>query len=1213
MTDHAGAPPPQTPDSTADRRAHLAIAGLIALGVAVRLLALRSPGFVTDVGTFEAWAQHLAEVGPGTFYAPDYFSDYPPAYLYVLWIFGALLDGEFLRIAVKAASIPADIAIAIGSAALVWRQAGRGSAVLAAGLWMLAPAAIFAGPYWGQIDAVGSVPLFAALVAAGYGRWGTAGVLAAVAALVKPQFGIGAIVVLAGALIQLARERDWQPLARAAVAGGVTTLALGAPFRSGPVELFNLVRTATEYYRYTSLYAFNIWSIVPGFYQPDDALFSFGAALLVVGLLASCIPLWWRRDVAAFLAAGTIAAFAFYFLPTRAHERYLFPALALLLPLAALRARLLWPYVSLSLLFALSLYFAFTRYDGIHFGGPAVDLKTPAWLEATLFARGGQILIALLMLGTAGLVAWRLVRGEARLEPSLDVVLPPAHGPAEPRGPWRLPAALGPGRVPTRRDLSIALLVALAVLLTRGYRLDHPRDVYFDEQYHVRTAFELLAQRDPYEWTHPHLAKEIMALGILAFGDDHVVGREPVPRANVVAFAVGPDGTRAFAGSDGIITLRTRDGAARDVVKGALGVRALALDRERLLWVTDTELFQSPTTEAPSNVQIPRAKLPVSGPVTSLVITGGRIVVATGSGVAIYASLDAAPIVVQIGAVALTPNADGSELYVLEARGDIRVVDPATARETRQLPGAGPGLAIAYAQAPNKLFVARADAAVIDAYELPSGQKDTVPLGNTRTGSLTTGATALVVVPRTQFLYALDSGRLLVVEVYGTSPFAAIPVSGSLLGIDNDDDKLLVAGSGGVERVETGRHALAWRLPGVVCGAILAFFLVLLARRLFASPLVPWLVGVTVLLDGSMFAQARIGMNDIYVATFIVAAWYFIVAAHRPRRVATFDIVIAGVLLGLGVASKWAAVYTLGGVFILAVAITAIAYEKGKPGGGGPLDLFAGRGRNALFLFGTFAVIPLTVYLGSYLRWFGGPTAPYGWNLWELTQQMYWYHSALTAPHCAASPWWSWPLDLKPVYWYFGQSAGGNNGYIYDAGNIVLFWAALPAAALTIALAIRLRSWSLGVLSLAMLTQYVAWIPISRVLFFYHFFTVLPFYLLCLAAMLAVLWERERQRNAVLVLLGAAGVAFVAFYPYVSGLPVPGELGSIYEILPTWHYDPTFYPNPANACPNPISASALASATVTGAWIIEATVVMGAVAVAVGAPAARRLLDKVGF
>ncbi len=418
---------PLMPGARDDRRAYFAIAGLIALGVAVRMLVLRSVGFPADVSTFEAWAQHLVQVGPAAFYSPDYLRDfppdYPPVYLYVLWVFGTLFDGELLRLAIKAVSIPADVAIAIGAALLTWRHAGRMSAILAAGLWSLSPGPIFAGPYWGQMDALGSLPLFASLVAGGYGRWATAGTFAALAAMVKPQFGIGAIVIGASVLIELIRQREWRPLVRAGIAGLVTVLAVGAPFRAGPAELLELAKRSAEFYPFTSLFAFNVWSVIGGFYEPDQAFVVYGAALLVVGLFLACVPLWWRRDTPTLLAAGALAAFAIYFLPTRAHERYLFGALVLLIPFAATRARLLWPYVWLSLSFAVTLYFAFTRFA-------QTDLKAPGWLEETFFTRGGQVSLAAFMIATAGLVIWRLVRGEARLEPSPDrtFTLPP-HAP----------------------------------------------------------------------------------------------------------------------------------------------------------------------------------------------------------------------------------------------------------------------------------------------------------------------------------------------------------------------------------------------------------------------------------------------------------------------------------------------------------------------------------------------------------------------------------------------------------------------------------------------------------------------------------------------------------------------------------------------------------------------------------------------------------------
>ena len=59
---------------------------------------------------------------------------------------------------------------------------------------------------------------------------------------------------------------------------------------------------------------------------------------------------------------------------------------------------------------------------------------------------------------------------------------------------------------------------------------------------------------------------------------------------------------------------------------------------------------------------------------------------------------------------------------------------------------------------------------------------------------------------------------------------------------------------------------------------------------------------------------------------------WVIVAAHRPRRRAWVDILIAGVLIGFGAAAKWAAIYTLAGIFVAAVTVTAYAYERGRPG-----------------------------------------------------------------------------------------------------------------------------------------------------------------------------------------------------------------------------------------------------------------------------------------
>jgi len=1164
-----------------DRQAILYLAAAIAAGLLLRLLVFRGSGFPSDVGTFMAWAERLAQVGPSGFYAPGYFSDYPPAFLYVLWLVGALFDGEALRLVVKLLSVPADIAISVLLFRLVSRSAGATLGAAAGGLWILQPGPIFAGPYWGQVDSWGTLPFLAALVAAGERRWVLAAALAATAGMVKPQFGLAALVVGGAALAHSCRTGRWS-VALAVTGSGIgTAVLLALPFGMTPGAFVELVRSASETYPYTSLYAFNGWSIVADFWKPDVAYVFTGGALLVAGILASLLPLWWRRDTAMLLAVGAFAAMAFYFLPTRAHERYIFPALALLVPFAVTRTRVFVPYVVLAITFFVTLYFAFSRY-------PQNGLVPTQIVESMLFSRSGQILLALLMIGSAAVLVWRLVRGEARLAATADLPVP--RPPALSARAWQLPEGLRPGYPPGRRIVMVALVVALAVVATRGFRLDHPRDMYFDEVYHARTAFELLAQREPYEWTHPHLAKEIMAAGIAAFGGDRVVeGEDGSPGA--AAFAVSNDGLRAYALPDGAsIRMFGRGGEwlpRRDVADDGTPaefdlypprgpVEALAFDGGELVALAGPHLVRFDA--ATGDILETRERAP--GEPTSFAVARGRAVVGTAAGVEIHTLSgegDVRRVPIPVSALTLKP--DGEEAYVADPQGVIHAIDLNTGQETGRMEGGGPVSALAYARGPERIYGARAGEAVLVWYGAPKDGKSgsyggEVPLSNGRTGELRGPVDAIALVPRSDFLYAALDGHVVVVETHGASPYAAIPVRGSTLGVDGEGDRLLVLGESRVELIDTGRHALAWRLPGVLLAAVLAFFVVLLARRLFASPLVAIFAGLAVVLDGSMFAQARIGMNDIYVATFLVMGWYFVVAAHRPRGSATLDLVLAGALFGLALASKWAAAYALAALGLYSIVVTALAWGRDRPGTGGPFDLLAPRGGpraprrlplNALFLLACFFGLPVAIYLASYVPWFGGPMTPFGWDLRELTQQMYWYHSSLTAPHPAGSPWWSWPFVLKPVYWYLGSPGDGQTAVIYDAGNVVLFWGGVAAFFWALAASIRARSFALAIVLFALLSQYVAWMPISRVLFFYHFFTALPFFLIVLAAGLTALWESGRRR-AVAGYLAVAAAAFAFFYPFVSGQPVPADQAAAFFVLPTWQYDCQFYP--AFSCPS---------------------------------------------
>ena len=83
--------------------------------------------------------------------------------------------------------------------------------------------------------------------------------------------------------------------------------------------------------------------------------------------------------------------------------------------------------------------------------------------------------------------------------------------------------------------------------------------------------------------------------------------------------------------------------------------------------------------------------------------------------------------------------------------------------------------------------------------------------------------------------------------------------------------------------VDIGGNGYAYRLPGVVAGALTAALIYLLVRFLFMRRTVALIAALLVLVDGMFFANARIAMNDTYVAFFIVAAFTLFVPLWLGR------------------------------------------------------------------------------------------------------------------------------------------------------------------------------------------------------------------------------------------------------------------------------------------------------------------------------------------
>ncbi len=542
----------------------------------------------------------------------------------------------------------------------------------------------------------------------------------------------------------------------------------------------------------------------------------------------------------------------------------------------------------------------------------------------------------------------------------------------------RLPA--GRGRRLDRRDLLAIVALVLVTFTMRAYRLDTPRTMYFDELYYPSTATEFLRAwkygipSNIFEWTHPHVSKYIMAASLMALGDDRVVARASVgaPVTDVAlqpvvagGSATAPAGDRiAIATGDGIRVARHGDLSAWLQVT-APGAQAVAFDAQadrlyagtasgRILAVPGAALDEAARAGAPVVAATPIGTM--DAPVRRLWVVGrDRLLAESDRGILRLVDGQTGEVlrtttVRDIGGLVAIPSTGGTRVIAAVPDGLLEI-NPTNLSLIGVTPLAGKALGLAF----------------VDGSPAGWGNKDTLPnpalyvaldgnrmaqvaVGND--GKLTSADVFPMPGPVTEVRWDAPSnmvhvlGRtpsgqptIYVVEPHTDSVFAdaTLPFQPSAWVLDvepstPDLDRqhaLAFSAGGDVAIVDIGGHAFAWRLPGVVLGALTAGLMYGLARLLFRRRSIATLLGIFIALDGLLFSQGRIGMNDSILGFFIVAAVTLLVAlirgptAGRWARVGLLaGLPLVGVLLGLAFATKWVGAYAMGGAILVVLSRT---------------------------------------------------------------------------------------------------------------------------------------------------------------------------------------------------------------------------------------------------------------------------------------------------
>lgn len=289
--------------------------------------------------------------------------------------------GETFLYLTKVVPIAADAGAALAIYLIARDLASPRAGLLGAALYAFNPAPIVISSVWDQWDSISTCAALFALWLFLRHRYEFAAMVLVYAALVKPQFALfGAFFALIyfKRLIwpTLVKVMNGQaptqtlrlltvPVARAisaVIAAYLTAQAIIVPFNvslpplSARFDLRDRLDYVFRVHDETTLNAFNLWAtpLAGNALEDYEVKFlgitsrtwgqvMFGLALVIIARL------WWKNGSdRAIVWAGLAMTFASFMLPTRIHERYILPTLALSLLLAAIQPRLLWYALALT-------------------------------------------------------------------------------------------------------------------------------------------------------------------------------------------------------------------------------------------------------------------------------------------------------------------------------------------------------------------------------------------------------------------------------------------------------------------------------------------------------------------------------------------------------------------------------------------------------------------------------------------------------------------------------------------------------------------------------------------------------------------------------------------------------------------------------------------------------------------------------------------------
>ena len=331
-----------------------------------------------------------------------------------------------------------------------------------------------------------------------------------------------------------------------------------------------------------------------------------------------------------------------------------------------------------------------------------------------------------------------------------------------------------------------------------------------------------------------------------------------------------------------------------------------------------------------------------------------------------------------------------------------------------------------------------------------------------------------------------------------------------------------------------------YRFMGNLAGILMIVVMYLFAKDMFKKRKYSLLAALLMIFDTFHFAQTRLGTIDSFLALFILLSFFFMFKYCKYDK--NRFLFLSGLFFALSISCKWTG-FTAGLGLAIIYFVNKFSTKK---------KLLPTIGKGLLF----FTIIPIIIYVVPYLLFpnlQSIKTNSVG-TIVEQQKMMYNYHYNLAADHPFDSKWYTWPIGYKPVWFYTKEVTKTTSQTISSVPNILIWWPGIIAVLVLPYYIIKKKNGKSLSLLITVLSLYLPFMFISRIMFIYHYFPVLPFIYLAITNLFYQTNKNSKKDWLIVGYILMVMIFFIIYYPIVSGTSVSNDYIENTKLFDSWIY-----------------------------------------------------------